>query len=91
MYRKVDWMKAADQSILQLLGSPRKLELTPSNIARNTGLSRGYTSERLSALVKHGLVEVDEESGSHPYYAITKLGEDVLEGSVDPTELSSED
>jgi DNA-binding transcriptional ArsR family regulator len=91
MYKKVDWMKAADQSILQLIGPPRRLELTPSNIARNTGLSRGYTSERLSTLVEHGLADVDEASGSHPYYSITERGEDVLEGSVDPTELESKD
>lgn len=88
MYRRVDWMKAADQSILQLLGPPKSLELTPSNIARNTGLSRGYTSERLSELVDHDLVEVDADEGSHPYYSITEKGEDLLEGEIKPEKLN---
>jgi DNA-binding HxlR family transcriptional regulator len=80
-------MKAADQSILQLLGPPKSLELTPSNIARNTGLSRGYTSERLSELVDRGLVEVDAGEGSHPYYSLTEKGEDLLEGQIKPEGL----
>jgi predicted transcriptional regulator len=80
-------MKAADQSILQLLGPPKSLELTPSNIARNTGLSRGYTSERLSELVDHGLVQVDSGEGSHPYYNISDKGADLLEGQIEPEDL----
>ncbi len=67
-------MKAADQSILQLLGPPKTLELTPSNVARNVGLSRGYTSERLGVLVEHKLVERDTGEGSHPYYSISENG-----------------
>jgi len=80
-------MKAADQSILQLLGPPKTLELTPSNIARNTGLSRGYTSERLGELVDHKLVEVDEGEGSHPYYSISQKGKDLLEGRIEPEDI----
>ena len=80
-------MKAADQAILQLLGPPKPLELTPSNIARNTGLSRGYTSNRLSVLVDHGLVEVDEEEGSHPFYSLSEQGEEVLAGEVTADDL----
>lgn len=82
-------MKAADQSVLQLLGPPKTLELTPSNIARNTGLSRGYTSERLSELVDHGLVSVEAEEGTHPYYSITSKGEDFLEGNLKPEDLEN--
>ncbi|WP_161605583.1 winged helix-turn-helix domain-containing protein [Natrialba chahannaoensis] len=80
-------MKAADQAILQLLGPPKSLELTPSNIARNTGLSRGYTSSRLSVLVDQGLVEVDEEEGSHPFYSVSDLGKGVLDGEISPQDL----
>ena len=80
-------MKAADQSILQLLGPPKALALTPSNIARNTGLSRGYTSERLSVLVDRELVEVASEEGSHPYYSLTQKGEAFLSGDISPEEL----
>ena len=87
MYRKVDWMKAADQSILQLLGPPKSLELTPSNIARNTGLSRGYTSGRLQVLLDHDLLDVDEESGSHPYYSISEKGRAYLSGEIEVSDL----
>ena len=79
-------MKAADQSILQLFAPPKKLELTPSNVARNVGLSRGYTSERLSTLEEHGLVQADREGG-HPYYSTTKRGEAFLEGELTVEEL----
>ncbi len=79
-------MKAADQSILQLLAPPKMLELTPSNVARNVGLSRGYTSERLSTLEEHGLVEADREGG-HPYYSITDRGQAFLDGNLSLKEL----
>ncbi|MFP8957156.1 winged helix-turn-helix domain-containing protein [Natrialbaceae archaeon A-CW3] len=80
-------MKAADQAILQLLGSPKPLELTAGNIARNTGLSRGYTSGRLSVLVDHGLVEVDEEEGSHPFYSLSEKGKAYLAGELEADDL----
>lgn len=80
-------MKAADQAILQLLGPPRRLELTPGNIARNTGLSRGYTSTRLRSLVDNDLVEVDEAEGSHPFYRISDQGERFLEGDLSVKDL----
>jgi len=79
-------MKAADQSILQLLAPPKKLELTPSNVARNVGLSRGYTSERLSTLEEHGLVQADREQG-HPYYSISERGQAFLDGELTVDEL----
>jgi len=87
MYRKVDWMKAADQSILQLLSPPKALELTAGNIARNTGLSRGYTSERLQVLVEHELIEVEDEEGSYPFYSITDRGRAYLSGELDADDL----
>ncbi|MBZ6494355.1 winged helix-turn-helix domain-containing protein [Natrinema longum] len=80
-------MKAADQAILQLLGPPKPLELTPGNIARNTGLSRGYTSSRLSVLVDNGLVEVDEQEGSHPFYNLSDQGRAYLEGKLSLEDL----
>jgi predicted transcriptional regulator len=90
MYTKVDWMKAADQSILTVLSPPKPLELTPSNIARNAGFSRGYTSGRLKELCERGLVTVDESGGSHPYYSITERGIDVLNAQIPPEDLSEE-
>lgn len=84
-------MKAADQSILQVLGPPKKLELTTQNIARNAGVSRPYTSERLAVLVENDLVEKVEESGSNPFYSITEKGERVLTGEISADELERED
>ncbi|WP_394348010.1 winged helix-turn-helix domain-containing protein [Natronorubrum halophilum] len=84
-------MKAADQAILQLLGPPKSLELTPGNIARNTGLSRGYTSNRLGVLVDHDLVEVDEQDGSHPFYSLSDRGEQFLEGELEAADLESDE
>jgi len=84
-------MKAADQSILQLLGPPKTLELTPSNVARNVGLSRGYTSERLGVLVDHELLERDTGEGSHPYYSITEKGEALLKGEIDIEEIDAKE
>jgi len=88
MYRKVDWMKAADQSILQLLGPPKKLELTAGNVARNTGLSRGYSSERLRILVEYELVVVDDSDGSYPYYRISDKGNSYLNGELSVDDIS---
>jgi len=80
-------MKAADQSILQVLGPPKKLELTTKNIAHNAGVSRPYASERLAVLVDHGLIEKIEEEGSNPFYTITEKGSKVLTGEIDADEL----
>jgi DNA-binding IclR family transcriptional regulator len=79
-------MKDADLAIIQLLAPPQSLELTTNNIARNTGLSRGYTSERLSVLVEAGLVTKD--SNGHPFYSLTELGKRVAnrEADVDTVE-----
>lgn len=80
-------MKAADQSILNLLSTPRRLELTPSNVARNVDISRVYSSERLSKLEEYGLVQVDKKEGSHPYYSITERGEAFLNNELRPEQL----
>jgi len=91
MYRRVDWMKAADQSILQLLGPPKKLSMTTSNIAKNTGLSRQHVSRRANILVENGLLEVEEEDGSHPFYSISDKGRALLKGEIEPESLNDAD
>lgn len=90
MYRRVSWMKAADQAILQLLGEPKQLELTTGNISRNTGLDRSYTSKRLKELRSRGLVESDDDSG-HPFYSITEKGQSLLDGEIEPESLNEDD
>ena len=37
MYGRVSWLVAADDAILRLLGTPRQIELSPADIAHNTG------------------------------------------------------
>lgn len=88
MYRRVDWMVAADQSILQLLGPPKKLELTTGNIARNTGLSRQHVTRRLKVLVDENIIEKDDEQGSAPFYTISTKGEKLLAGEIAPEDLN---
>lgn len=89
MYRKVEWMKPADQSILQLLAPPKKIELTSSNIARNTGLERSYVSKRLRVLAERGLVDKSKEEGSHPFYSISRTGEKLLAGEIAPEDVEN--
>lgn len=80
-------MMAADQSILQVLGPPRRFELTTNNVAKNAGLSRQYASERLRVLAEKNLVHREKSEGSDPFYSITEKGERVLEGNIDPDDL----
>jgi DNA-binding transcriptional ArsR family regulator len=83
-------MVAADQSILQLLGPPKQLELTTGNIARNTGLSRQHVTRRLKELVDHGLVEKHDEEGAAPFYSISTTGEQLLAGEIEPEDLNED-
>lgn len=85
MFGRVDWMMPVDQAILQLLASPKPLKLSPNNIAANIGYSRSHVSRRCRLLVDHGLLDV-EENGD-PFFLVTDLGQDVVDGRVDPGEL----
>ena len=85
MYRRVDWMMPVDMAILQLLSSPKPLELTPSNIARNIEYSRGHVSNRCRVLVDHALLEVAENG--NPYFSVTELGQQVADGTADLSEI----
>jgi DNA-binding IclR family transcriptional regulator len=89
MYNQVDWMVAADMTILRLLASPKPLELSPGNIAHNTGFSRSHISRRCRMLEEHGLLEV-EENGD-PFFSITDLGQRVVNREVDPSKLEISD
>ncbi len=91
MYRRVDWMVAADLSILRIIGPPQNLELRTGDIAHNAGLSAPYTSERLAILVDHQLVTKIEEEGTHPRYTTTEKGRRVIKGDVSVDELKNND
>ena len=87
MVGRIDWMKGADNSILQVLGPPLRLELTTGDIAWNADISSEYTSSRLSELVDHNMVSRIEVEGSYNRYKITDLGVRYLRGEADVTEL----
>ena len=88
MYGQVEWMVAADMAILRLLAAPKPLELSPGNIARNTGYSRGHVSRRCRVLVDHDLLRV-EENGD-PFFAVTDLGQRVVDQEIAPAELEDD-
>lgn len=85
MYGRVDWMMPVDQAILQLLAAPKPLRLSPNNIAANTGYSRSHVSRRCQVLVDHGLLEV--ERNGDPFFSVSELGQNAVDGQVDPREL----
>ncbi len=91
MYRRVDWMVAADLSILRIIGPPQNLELRTGDIAHNAGLSAPYTSERLGVLAEHQLVTKIEEEGTHPRYTTTEKGRKVIQGKISAAELKGSD
>lgn len=90
MHRRVSWMVPADEAILRLLAPPKKLELTPSNIARNTGYGSRHIRDRCKELVAEGLLEVDRDD-SHPYYSTTDKGERFLEGELDASDFEKDE
>ncbi|ELY64715.1 PhiH1 repressor-like protein [Natrinema versiforme JCM 10478] len=82
MRKRAEWMKDADEKILDILEGG--LMLGPTTIAKNLDLSRSYVSRRLSILIAYGFVEQIEEG----YYQITDRGEMWLQGEVDASELN---
>lgn len=72
-------LKDSEKAILRLL-KESGLELTPSNIAKNTGYSAGYIRQECKRLEAEGLLQTENEAG-HPFYAITDKGGKRLEGS----------
>jgi DNA-binding transcriptional ArsR family regulator len=80
-------MNPADEAILQLLGSPKKLELIRSEIAWNTGYGPTHVSNRVTVLVETGLLEKVVEEGSYPHYRTTTLGERYLDNKVSIQEM----
>lgn len=87
VHRNVDWMVPADMAILRLLAAPKPLQLSPGNIAQNTGYSREHVSNRCRTLLDHRLLEV-EENGD-PFFSVTELGQQVVDQEVSPDVLES--
>lgn len=90
MHREVEWMVPADTSILELLHAARDqrgrhLIWTPNTIGLNTGYSRKHTANRCLVLTEHGLLERLDRGR----YRLSDLGERVLDGEIEPSELST--
>jgi predicted transcriptional regulator len=79
-----DWMQnPTDDRILEVLDSG--LELGPATIAHNIDRTRSWVSQRLSALVDHGLAAQTAPG----YYEITDDGRRYLTGDLDATHLDN--
>lgn len=81
MRKRAEWMKSADEKILDILQGG--LMLGPTTIGKNLDLSRSYVSRRLSILIAYEFVEQVEEG----YYQITDRGKLWLDGEIDASEL----
>ncbi len=86
MYNEVAWMKPADWAIIQLLN--RDLELTPANIARNTGYSRDWSRQRAREMVERGILVVDENG--NPFFSLTEFGRRVADRELTGDEVEEE-
>lgn len=65
------------RAVLRLLAENR-LQLTPNNIARNTGYSAGYVRKQCVELSEAGYLARDD--GTNPFYGITPEGRAYLDG-----------
>ena len=70
-------MKDVEKSILQFLRE-HDIWLTPNNIAKNTGYSRGYVQQECRSLLGDGYIESADQPGD-PFYRITDGGREYLE------------
>lgn len=66
------------RAVLRLLAE-NELQLTPNNIARNTGYSAGYVRKQCVSLAEEGYLDRDDD-GTNPFYEITRAGRTYLDG-----------
>lgn len=81
MRKRADWMRPADDRILEYLHSEGPN--LPTNMADKLDLSRKYIGERCRKLAAYGLVENLGEG----LYRITENGTEFLEGKLDARTL----
>jgi predicted transcriptional regulator len=70
-------MKHVEKAILRFL-SEHKIWITPNNIAKNTGYSRGYIKQECRNLLDDGYIESANQP-SDPSYRITDVGREYLQ------------
>lgn len=84
MRQRGDWMKPADDSILEYVSDAG--EVPPAVIARNVDIHSKYAGRRCRKLAEFGLLNRMDDG----YYSITEEGKAYLEGEVDADELDTE-
>lgn len=72
-------MKDVEKAILRFL-NVHDIWMTPNNIAKNTGYSRGYIQQECRSLLDNGHIESDDQPGD-PFYRITDAGREYLESA----------
>jgi len=82
-------VKDVEKAVLRLLDET-ELELTPSNIGRNTGYSGGYVRQECNRMAKQGLLKKDD-AGTNPFYSISDRGQAYLDGELDPDDLDTDE
>lgn len=65
-----------EKAVLRILGESG-LELSPSDIAHNTGYSQDYVRKVCKSLLEEGYVEMAGRSGN-PFYKCTELGRELV-------------
>mgnify|MGYP002125793776 FL=1 len=72
-------MKDVEKAILRFL-KEHDIWMTPNNIAKNTGYSRGYIQQECRGLLNDGYIQSDDQPGD-PFYRITEDGREYLEST----------
>lgn len=88
MHRQVDWLTAADVTIMEFLHSARDTRgnpaiLRPATISDNVGYARKYVGSRCRELVEHDLVEKVDDGK----YRLSGRGEALMTGDLRPEDL----
>jgi DNA-binding transcriptional regulator PaaX len=79
-------VKDVEKAVLRIL-EDSELELTPANIAKNAGYSRGYIRQECTRMESLGLLKKND-TGSHPFYSISDKGRAYLAGELEEEELN---
>ena len=85
MRQRADWMKPADDAILEYTRDAG--EVPPSVIARNVDIHPKYAGERSRELANYGLLD----RSSDGYYSLTSIGEEYLEEQFNAQSLTKEE
>jgi len=82
MRKRADWMKPADDAILEYVRDAG--EVPPAVISRNVGIHSKYAGKRSRKLSEYGLLNRSEDG----YYSLTLQGDRYLNEDLDATQLS---